>query len=175
MSRLSNIFLFVPIHHQQKIKQMNCFFSLFNKYMERCDVHVCYMISIMQYLNFPLSDRCFLDSFSQQWNTKKSFRPEYQRHIRRACICVYARITICVCAYSYTRIRVYSCVYARILIRVCAYNQRRMCVYSYAYVRIMRVCAVNAYLNGTVLLRYFLKCKTSSKYRHSWKLIAIQW
>ena len=72
-----------------------------------------------------------------------------------------------ICAYRYTRICVYSCAYVRILIRVSAYNQTRMCVYSYAYVRIMRVCAVNAYLSGTVLLRYFLKCKSSSKYRHS--------
>ena len=61
MSSLSNMFLFVLIHQQLKIKQMNCFFSLFNKYMKRCDVHICNMISIsfVQYVNFPLSARRF--------------------------------------------------------------------------------------------------------------------
>ena len=66
-------------------------------------------------------------------------------------MCVYARITIRVCAYRYVRI----------LICICAYAYTRMCVYSCAYVRIIRVCAVNVYLSGTVNIfdcneRYFL-------------------
>ena len=55
-------------------------------------------------------------------------------------MCVYARITIRVCAYRYTRMCVYLYAYVRM----------RMCVYSYVYVRIIRVCAVNVYLSGTV-------------------------
>ena len=42
--------------------------------------------------------------------------------------------------------------YVRIGIRVCAYDHTRMCVYSYAYVRIIRVCTVNVYLSGTVVV-----------------------
>ena len=68
-------------------------------------------------------------------------------------MCIYARITIRVCAYKHTRMCVYSYAYVRILICVCAYKHTRMCVYSYAYVRIIRICAVNVYLSGTVVER----------------------
>ena len=41
---LSDSFLFLLIHQQLKIKQIYCYYSLFNKYTKRCYVRVCNMI-----------------------------------------------------------------------------------------------------------------------------------
>ena len=113
MPSLSNIFLFVLIHQQQKIKQVNCFFSLFNKYLKRCDVHVCNMIAIsfVLYVNFPLSVRCFfrLFLFHNNQTQRKVFvlnnKDTSDLHVNvyiRVYIYGYVHITICVCAYKHT-------------------------------------------------------------------------
>ena len=117
MQSLSNIFLFVLIHQQQKIKKMNCFFSLFNKYLKRCDVRVCNMISISfaQYVNFSLSARRFVRLFLFHNN-------ETQRHV----FVLNNKDISDLHVYAY--MRVYICAYMRINMRVCAYKHTRMCV-----------------------------------------------
>ena len=126
---------------------MNCFVSLFNKYLKRCDMRVCNMISVsfVQYVNFPLLARSFLRLFLFHNNeTQRNFfvlnnKDTSDSHVY-AYLCVYICAYVCITIYAYVRIN----------IRICAYNHMRMCVYSYTYVGIKRVCAVNVYLSGTV-------------------------
>ena len=141
MPSLSNIFLFILIHQQQKIKQVNCFFSLFNKYLKRCDVHVCNMIAIsfVLYVNFPLSVRYFfrLFLFHNNQTQRKVFvlnnKDTSDLHVYayiRVSIHAYVRITVRVCVYKNTHMCVLTYAYVRINIRACAYIDTRMCVYN---------------------------------------------
>ena len=99
------MFLFVLIHQQLKIKQMNCFFSLFNKYMKRCDVRICNMISIsfVQYVNFPLSARRFFRlGTSFFFTTMKQRKVFVLNNKDTSHVYAYMRITIRICAYNHT-------------------------------------------------------------------------
>ena len=146
---LSNIFLSVQIHQQQKIKQMNCCFSLFNKYMKRCDMRVCNMISIsfVQYVNFPLSDRRFFRTMKHKEKFSSWIPKTHQ-----------TRMYMCLCAYSYTRI-------VRITICVCTYLRTRMCVYSYAYVHmIIHVCENSEVIKVHLTPKNFFRSIESTHY-----------
>ena len=117
MPSFSNIFLFVLIHQQQKIKQTDELLLLVIQYLKRCDMRVCNMISVsfVQYVNFPLLARSFLRLFLFHNNeTQRNFfvlnnNDTSDSHVYaylRVYICVYVCITI----YAYVRINIRMCV-----------------------------------------------------------------